>query len=286
MEEGGNAVDAVIGVLFCQGLVLMQSMGLGGGLLITIYLSKQRKAISIISRERAPRKISWNHILKYQNATDFARSPLAIGVPGEVSGYRMAHEKFGTLSWASILQPSIELCWKGYKLTRHQHDALHLNKAMVLSDILLSKMFVDPKTNSFYPQGYHIKIPSVLCQTYQTLATEGASSFYNGSLAKLLYADLHEINSTITIEDINTYKSTILEPIVLELGEFNVYLPPPPGSGHVVAFIMNLLKNFRGDFQKTKDFDAFAIHCMTEAFKFGFVIRSLYDAELQEEVIA
>lgn len=49
---GGSAVDAAIGALFCNGLVNSQSMGLGGGFIMTLYM--KGKPYSLIARETAP----------------------------------------------------------------------------------------------------------------------------------------------------------------------------------------------------------------------------------------
>ena len=39
LAQGGTAVDTAISVLFCNGVVTSQSMGIGGGFLMTIYLA-------------------------------------------------------------------------------------------------------------------------------------------------------------------------------------------------------------------------------------------------------
>lgn len=40
--------------MFCLGLTSMQSMGLGGGFLMNLFIEKEGKAYTINARERAP----------------------------------------------------------------------------------------------------------------------------------------------------------------------------------------------------------------------------------------
>lgn len=47
-------VDAAIATMFCNGIVNMQSMGLGGGFLMTIYTRDTKEALTLNAREVAP----------------------------------------------------------------------------------------------------------------------------------------------------------------------------------------------------------------------------------------
>lgn len=53
-EKNGSAVDATIAAMFCNGMVTMQSMGLGGGFMMTIYKRDEQKAYFLNAREKAP----------------------------------------------------------------------------------------------------------------------------------------------------------------------------------------------------------------------------------------
>ena len=51
-------MDAAIATLFCNGLISSQSMGIGGGFLMTIYDRSSKKVTTINARESAPAKVS------------------------------------------------------------------------------------------------------------------------------------------------------------------------------------------------------------------------------------
>lgn len=53
--KNGSAVEAAIAALFCEGVVCPQSMGLGGGFLMTIYKRDTREVTTLNAREVAPK---------------------------------------------------------------------------------------------------------------------------------------------------------------------------------------------------------------------------------------
>ena len=50
---------------------------------------------------------------------------LASGIPGSVDGMVKLHDKFGSIDWKLILEPSIKLSNDGFQLTKKQ--AISLN---------------------------------------------------------------------------------------------------------------------------------------------------------------
>jgi Gamma-glutamyltranspeptidase len=54
LARNGSAMDAAIAALFCNGVVNCQSMGLGGGFLMTIYQRDTKEAFTLNAREAAP----------------------------------------------------------------------------------------------------------------------------------------------------------------------------------------------------------------------------------------
>lgn len=116
LRKGGSAADAAIAALFCEGVTVPQSCGLGGGFLLTIYNRKTGKVETLNARETAPGKASVD--MYHSNSTLAKKGALAVGVPGELRGYWELHKKYGKLSWAELIKPTVELCRKGHLVTK------------------------------------------------------------------------------------------------------------------------------------------------------------------------
>lgn len=54
MSKGGNAVDAAIATMLCDGALCPELMGIGGGFLMSIYNATTKKVMVINARETAP----------------------------------------------------------------------------------------------------------------------------------------------------------------------------------------------------------------------------------------
>lgn len=201
--KNGSAVDAAIATLFCNGVVNCQSMGLGGGFLMTIYDRKTQKSYSLNAREAAPEQAVED---MYRADPSLARNgPLATGVPGELAGYWAAHQKFGRLSWYEVVEPSIKICNNGYNMTKHQHDSLTFRPEKIHQDEILRELFVNSSTGKFHPQGTKI-IQHRMCETLKIIAEEGGSVLYNGSLSENFVKDIQEMGGIITIKDMQNYR--------------------------------------------------------------------------------
>ena len=53
MLMGGNAIDSAIATMYCNTVVNSQSMGIGGGFIMTVFLGNGTR-LSMIARETAP----------------------------------------------------------------------------------------------------------------------------------------------------------------------------------------------------------------------------------------
>ena len=275
LEKNGSAVDASIAAMICNGLVNMQSMGIGGGFFMTIYDKATKRAYTLTARDRAPLAANAT-MYEGKPMESLFIGPLAIAVPGEVAGYWEAHKRFGKLPWAELFRPSIEICEEGYNLTKIQHDGFKFNEKNIYKDRVLKELFVDPKTNDYYKPGSIIR-PKALCKTLRIIAAKGAPEFYNGTLGKLLVQDLQEKGAIITTEDLNRYRATWDEPLQANMSNgIKVFTVGTPASGALLTYILNILDEFQLTPDSVADYNRTILtyHRMIETFKYAFAMRN------------
>nr|XP_012235938.1 PREDICTED: gamma-glutamyltranspeptidase 1-like [Linepithema humile] len=275
LEQNGSAVDAALAALICNGLVNMQSLGFGGGFLMTIYERSTSQAFVLNARDRAP--LAANSTMYNGKPADASvLGALAVAVPGELAGYWEAHQRFGKLPWADLFQPSIELCEKGYVLTLVQYDALEYNKKSIYNDATLKELFLDPVTKQFRKPGSIIK-PHALCKTLRIIAEKNATEFYNGTIGQLLVDDLQEQGGIITMQDLNEYRVSWDQPIQTNLsGGIKLFTTGLPGSGSILSFILNVFDDYGFTPASIADFNATTLtyHRMIETFKYAYALRT------------
>ncbi|KAH9627884.1 hypothetical protein HF086_015328 [Spodoptera exigua] len=241
--KNGSAVDAAVAAMFCNGLLNHQSMGLGGGFFMTVYLKDEEKAYTVNARETAPGAAtvdmfngSWDKAAK----ATWSSGPLSIGVPGELRGMWAAHKRWGKLPWETLVAPSLDLCRNGFAMSKVMYDGLE-SAPYIKNDPHLRKMYFNTAKGQFHKPGTMVKPSEALCNTYQRIAENGGDDLYNGTLAADFLDDLERVGSIITAEDLRQYEAKITEPIAVPLSNGDTfYSPPPPSSGAILVTIRKL----------------------------------------------
>ncbi|XP_017064457.1 glutathione hydrolase 1 proenzyme isoform X3 [Drosophila eugracilis] len=272
LQKNGSAVDAAIAALLCNGLLTLQSMGIGGGHMMNVYQRDKRHATAIDAREVAPYDTDENTFDK--NPEQSFKGPLSIAVPGEVMGYYVAHEKFGQLPWSDLVAPSLNLCEKGYHVSQHMERALDAALPFIKKHEQY-QIYLNGETGKPHAAGTVVKPPKNLCKTYKLLAENGPLDLYNGTLAKMLVDDLKDIGSVIVADDLEAYQADVMNSITMDLGDDTLYVVPPVSSGSLVAHTLAILQgyNFTEQDLATEESRALTIHRFVEAMKFAFAQR-------------
>ena len=298
LRQGGNAIDAAVAVQFALNVVEPQSSGIGGGGFMMIYLAKSQQVVIVDSRETAPQAADPTLFLRPSTpAQPFpveigSTSGVAVGVPGAVRGAATALQHWGTLSFAAVLQPAIQLAEAGIRVSARLADSI--------LDPRLSNEPGHPAyevaRSVFRPGGVALKRGDLLKQpdlakTLRLLAQEGPEAFYQGPLAQALIetqkhartveaaADQDQLKGRMTLDDLKRYQVVLRAPVEGTYRGYRIVSAPPPSSGGLTVIqTLQLLERFPlGDAGQGYGFGASrTLHVMAEALRLAFADRAVW----------
>jgi len=283
LERNGTAVDAAIAAQVCISVVNLQSAGIGGGFLMTLYDRETREASVLVARESAPAAATEDMYTDDPMQAQIGWK--AVAVPGEVAGYWEAHQKHGKLPWKELFAPTITLCREGYHMNHHQYKNLVNEREHLYKDETMRSIFFNATTGEPFAEGTVISRP-IMANTLQAIADGGAATFYGGEVGKQLVGDIQKNGGIITLQDLKDYKTRWVTPASTTLSDGLVlHGVPPPGSGSLVAFIFNIIDSYdyANNRPTTKEQLNLLYHRIAEAFKYAFARRTeLTDPEFAD----
>jgi gamma-glutamyltranspeptidase/glutathione hydrolase len=119
LRAGGNAVDAAIATGFALAVVHPTAGNIGGGGFMVIRFP-DGETTAMNFREKAPLAAHPEMFLdengEYSSQIHH-NSHLAVGVPGTVAGFALAHERYGSGEWARLVDPAVGLAGDGFVLS-------------------------------------------------------------------------------------------------------------------------------------------------------------------------
>ncbi|MGD8329893.1 MAG: gamma-glutamyltransferase [Acidobacteriota bacterium] len=278
LQAGGNAIDAAVAVGFALAVTHPAAGNIGGGGFMTIYIADEDRYTTFDFRERAPLAATEDMYMQPDGTVDRGGGHVgwtAVGVPGTVAGFALAHEKLGTLPWERLVEPAAGLARDGIVLGEYLADSL---EGMARRDAFASypaskEAFLKPDGTS-YAAGETFVQPD-LAWSLQQIADNGPDAFYRGEIAERLTAAMADNGGLITMEDLAAYEAKEREPIRGTYRGYDIIsMPPPSSGGTVLVEMLNILENF-----DLAGYDAESpevTHLMIEAMRQGYLDRATY----------
>lgn len=247
MRNGGNAVDAAIGVGFALAVTHPAAGNIGGGGFMVVRTPEGESTVFDF-REKAPLAAHDEMFLDEEGEPSSRLrhwSHTAVGVPGTVAGFELAHQRFGTVDWAELVDPAVELADEGFQvmpgLARSLENTL-LSHARDRGYEATIEAFSDG--GEPYAEGDLWRQPD-LARTFERIRDQGRDGFYRGETADLLVAEMERGDGLITHEDLERYEAVEREPVVGEFrGHEIVGMAPPSSGGTVTVQALNILEGF------------------------------------------
>ena len=244
LAQGGHAVDAAIAAHTVLGLVEPESSGLGGGGFMVVYQQADKQVKFYDGRETAPAGATVDMFMRDGSVLGFfeaKESGHAVGVPGAVALYKLAHDAHGKLPWAAVFQPAIRLANEGFVVTAKMANFLSAFQEMsMLNEFPGSAEY-------FYPGGEPLEAGDFLrnpeyAATLTRVAEEGPQAFYTGEIAEAIVAATRaEPNpGALTLEDVAGYQAVVRDAVCGDWRDLQVCSATPPSSGAMQIMIPNL----------------------------------------------
>ena len=277
LMSGGNAIDASVAVSFALSVVLPQASPLGGGGFMMIHDSASGKDYALDYREMAPAKATEDMFVVNDevNRELALESYLSSGVPGTVYGLYMAHQKFGNLPWKKLIEPSILIAEKGFKITETLAKSLETNSLKLAKRSSTKEIFF--KNGSTLKTG-DLLVQKDLAKTLRLIAQKGPAGFYKGVTARKIQSDMRKNGGLISTRDLSNYKAKFRQPIIFNYKDLKIVTMPPPSSGGLILGLMfNMLEEITLD--KNEPLSADNILKISEIMQIAYSLRSVYLAD-------
>jgi gamma-glutamyltranspeptidase / glutathione hydrolase len=279
LQAGGNAVDAAIATGFALEVTHPTAGNIGGGGFMVIRFPDGR-ATTIDFREKAPLKAHAQMFLdstgKYSSQIHH-NSHLAVGVPGTVAGFALAHQKYGNAKWATLVDPAVKLARVGFAVTPGLARSLGSEGTLRKFGRYPASMQAYTKNGTPYAEGEIMKQPD-LANTLERISQQGRDGFYKGQTARLLAEEMKRGGGFITEEDLARYQAKERAPVKGTYRGYEIISMPPPSSGGVAMIeMLNILEGF--DLKSMGHNSARHLHHLTEAMRRAYLDRAKFLAD-------
>ena len=194
-----------------------------------VYNSSNRASSLFDFRETAPASATQN---MFQANPSLVTTGLGVAIPGELRGYEMAWAKYGTLTWEELFLPAIGTL----ALLRIPPHPPHQNKyfrwylelanGFTVSTLLAQNLVAiqsvilnNPTWAAIYAPGGvlaqegDIITNAALANTLELISLQGASAFYNGTLAQTMVQEINNAGGNVSVSDFAKYAAKERRPL-------------------------------------------------------------------------
>jgi gamma-glutamyltranspeptidase len=270
LKTGGNAIDAAIAANAMLQVVYPFVCGLGGDIFMLIYDARSGELYGLNGSGRSARMatIERYHELGYTTMPVFGIH--SVTVPGCVSGWDAAMQRFGQLGLAHALAPAITYAEEGFAIGPALQAALASGSTRAEFHSSWHAHFLpDDKVP---PVGAIMRFPT-LARTLRAIAKAGSKAFYREEIADQIAAFFAREKGLITRDDLAAHQSEWVTPLSVPFADLRVYELPPNTQGVTALQMLGILD------QLPLGKDALApetVHLAVEAKKVAFADRAAY----------
>lgn len=286
LQAGGNAFDAAVAGQAALAVTDFAMNGVGSDAVVLVYDSRTKHVFSINAEPRAPRlaTIAW---YEQHNQGELPRSDglLAGGLPGVVDAWYLLLDRWGTMSFAQLLQPAIELAENGFPLSEAAVRAIAGSQKIRKYPTTVKIYFPNgepPRPGDIFKNTDLARTLKKLVDAEKAAAGKGRREalkaardrFYRGDIAREMARFSEEHGGLFRYEDFTDYTAKVETPVSANYRGYQVFKNPSASQGPSELFALNILEGF--DLKALGLNSADYIHTSIEALKLAFADREKF----------
>ncbi len=270
LEEGGNAIEAMIAAASTINIAYPHMSGLGGDNFWLIHnMDGQVQAIDACGAAAGMASVEFYRDRGHSQLP--SRGPLAaLTCAGAVSGWiealKISRQWGGNLPLGRLLEEAIHYAGDGVTATR----TLAENSTLKLPELITVPGFAETylDNNQALKEGALLRQPRQAAVLEQ-LARAGLTDFYRGDLARSMATDLERLDSPLRLSDFENHHALRVTPLTARIAGHQVYNLPPPTQGLASLILLGVYERLG-----VLDTDTFEyVHSLVEATKCAFRVR-------------
>ncbi len=238
LRAGGNAVDAAV-TMAAMLTVLRPHMNSVGGDNFSLFYDAESGEVTALNTSGRAGELATPEFFTSQGHDRVPGSgALPVTVPGAVSGWAAALDRYGTISLSEALQPAIQVAEEGFMVTKTLAEDL-VNSAARLNDA---------GQEIYRPGGQPLQAGDVLrspqlAQSLRTIAEQGPSAMYGGEIGASIASFLEEEGGHLTLADFASHEPEWTESISVPFRGRQVHTVPPNSQGIVLLQMMGMAEH-------------------------------------------
>ncbi|WP_028231946.1 gamma-glutamyltransferase family protein [Paraburkholderia mimosarum] len=275
--KGGNAIDAAIAAAAAITVVEPVSNGLGSDCFALVWDGAKLHGLNASGYAPAAWSVDYFR-RKYGEEDGLAKQPKrgwdTVTVPGVIAGWEALHAKFGSLPFADLMEPAIEIAERGHAVA----TIVARKWQAAIPELHDQPGFAE----TFMPRGRAPEVSERVClpghaATLRRLAERGPRDYYEGEVAARIATFAREGGAALTLDDLRNYRPEWVEPIGKDYRGYTVHEIPPNGQGIAALIALGILEQF--------DMGSLAVdslesqHLQIEAMKLAFADVYRYVAD-------
>lgn len=271
LDQGGDAVDALVLANLVMAVVNPHMCGLGGDLFALVYRAESRQLRALDAAGYAPGQASLNSFREMGMRKIPATGIHSCTVPGALAGWQALLDDHGSFGLDTLIGRVI-----GYA-----KDGFPAYPTLIDSIVKRRKLLADSQATAsiFLPGGQPPKVGQLirqpgLAESLALIGDQGPETFYRGVLGEQLVHHSDKLGGLFNLEDLADYRVIWKEPLTAAYRGFTLATQPPPSQG--LALLMQARIVDQTDLSSLQPGSADLVHLMVEAKKQAFAERDTH----------